>query len=84
MVGIEAQACGTPLIGFCCGALPEVIRDGKTGFVVRDVDEAVAAVHRAKEIDPRACRANVEQRFSAQVMARDYARVYRALIEGKT
>jgi len=84
MVGIEAQACGTPIIGFDCGALPEVIRHGKTGFVVRDVDEAIAAVDRVKEIDARACRANVEERFSAEVMAHNYERVYRVLIEGKT
>ena len=81
MVGIEAQACGTPLIGFHCGALPEVIRDGRTGFVVDGVEEAVAAVRRLAEIDPRECRANVEQRFSSQVMALGYANVYRMLAD---
>jgi len=81
MVGIEAQATGTPLIGTRYGYLPEIIRDGRTGFLVDTVDEACAAVDRLPEIDPAACRGNVEERFAAPVMARGYERVYRTLIE---
>jgi glycosyltransferase involved in cell wall biosynthesis len=83
MVAIEAQACGTPLIAFRYGALPEIIRDGRTGFVVQGVDEAVAAVQHLAEIDPRECRANAERRFSAHVMALGYASVYRMLAHEK-
>jgi glycosyltransferase involved in cell wall biosynthesis len=76
MVGIEAQGSGTPIIGTHFGYLPELVRDGETGFLVDTVDEAAAAVGRLGEIDPAACRANVEQRFSAPVMGRGYAEVY--------
>lgn len=80
LVGIEAQASGTPIIGTRCGYLPELVRDGETGFLVDTVEEAAAAVGRLGEIDPRACRANVAARFSAPVMASGYVRVYRRLI----
>lgn len=80
MVGIEAQGSGTPIIGTRFGYLPELIIDGETGFLVDTVDEAAAAVGRLDEIDPAACRHNVEQRFSAPVMAKGYADVYRSLV----
>jgi glycosyltransferase involved in cell wall biosynthesis len=76
-VGIEAQASGTPIIGTKYGYLPELVREGETGFLVDDATEAAAAVQRLKEIDPLACRANVESRFSVQVMAEGYERVFR-------
>ncbi len=79
-VGIEAQASGTPIIGTRYGYLPELIRDGETGFLVDTIDEAAAAVHRLFEIDPRACRANAESRFSVQVMARGYEHVFQKVI----
>jgi glycosyltransferase involved in cell wall biosynthesis len=81
MVGIEAQASGTPLIGTRYGYLPEIIRDRQTGFLVDSVDQAVAAVSRLETIEPSACRRNVEQRFSVSSMARGYEAVYRTLIE---
>ncbi len=80
MVGIEAQCSGTPIIGTRYGYLPELIKHGETGFLVDSVDEATAAVQRLAEIDPRACRANVETRFSASVMAAGYEQVYRRLV----
>ena len=79
-VGIEAQASGTPIIGTRYGYLPELVRDGETGFLVDTVKEAAAATDRIGELDPGACRANVEARFSVQVMAAGYERVYRTLI----
>jgi len=77
MVLIEAQASGTPVIGTRCGSVPEIICDGQTGFVVQSIEEAVAAVGRLSQIDPRACRANAEARFSAAAMAAGYQEVYR-------
>jgi glycosyltransferase involved in cell wall biosynthesis len=79
MVGIEAQCSGTPIIGTRYGYLPELVRHEETGFLVDSVEEAVAAVHRLAGVDPHACRANVEARFSAPVMAAAYARVYHTL-----
>ncbi len=80
MVLIEAQASGTPVIGARYGSVPEVIRHGETGFVVDSDDEAVAAVARLSEIDPRACRANAETRFSAAAMAAGYEEAYLSAI----
>jgi glycosyltransferase involved in cell wall biosynthesis len=79
-VGIEAQASGTPIIGTRYGYLPELIREGETGFLVDTVKEAAAAVDRLGELDPRACRANVQARFSVQEMAAGYERVFRKVI----
>jgi glycosyltransferase involved in cell wall biosynthesis len=79
MVGIETQASGTPLIGTRYGYLPEIIRDGETGYLVDSVDEAVDAVGRLEAISPKACRRNVEERFSVPVMVKGYEEVYRNL-----
>ena len=68
IVMAEAFACGTPVIGFPCGSVPEVIRDGINGFVCRDVDEAVRAVADLDRIDRGAVRADCEARFSAKVL----------------
>lgn len=81
MVAVEAQACGTPLIATRRGALPEIIRDGATGFIVENLEQAVAAVGRLDEIDPAACRDNVVTRFSANTMASGYEAIFRKLIE---
>jgi glycosyltransferase involved in cell wall biosynthesis len=81
LVMIEAMACGTPIIGWRCGALPEVIEDGVTGYVVESELEAASAVARIDALDRRQVRRRFEQRFSASRMARDYLNVYRALLE---
>ena len=81
-VGIETQSSGTPIIGTRYGYLAELIRDGETGFLVDTIDEAAAAVKRLPEIDPQACRANVEARFSVQVMAEGYERVFNQVCQG--
>ncbi len=83
MVGIEAQATGTPIVGTRYGYLPELVKHQETGFLVDSVDEAVAAVGQLREIDPRACHANVARRFSAPVMAAGYEQVYRQLVGNK-
>jgi glycosyltransferase involved in cell wall biosynthesis len=81
LVMIEAMAAGTPVIAFRCGSVPEVIDEGVTGFVVANVDEAVAALDKAVALDRRAIRARFEERFSVERMADDYLHLYRELIE---
>jgi len=80
LVMIEAMACGTPVIAFRSGSVPEVIDHGVTGFIVEDEDGAIAAVRRLAELDRRTVRARFEERFSAQRMARDYVRSYEMLL----
>jgi len=80
LVGSEAQASGTPLIGTRFGYLPEIIIDGQTGFLVDTVDEAAETVAKLPTISPAACRENVEKRFSVSVMAKGYEAVYRSLL----
>jgi Glycosyl transferases group 1 len=77
LVMIEAIACGTPVIAFRRGSVPEVIEDGVTGFVVANEDEAVAAV--TLKLDRRGIRAAFHKRFIATRMAHDYVRCYRKL-----
>ena len=79
MVMIEAMACGTPVIAFRRGSSPEVIDEGVSGFLVGDVDEAVAAAGRVAESDRLLIRRQFEQRFSIERVAREYVRVYRSL-----
>jgi len=80
LVMIEAMACGTPVIAFRRGSVPEVMTDGVTGFVVDDVAGAVAAVARAHTLDREACRTAFEDRFVAASMVRGYLEVYDHLI----
>ena len=77
---VESLARGTPVIAVGRGSMPELIDDGRTGFLVRGVDAAVAAVGRVDKIDRRACRAAAERRFSVERMAEDYLRLYRSLL----
>jgi glycosyltransferase involved in cell wall biosynthesis len=81
LVMIEAMACGTPVVAFRCGSVPEVMRDGVSGFVVDTLDEAVAATTRSVELPRDRVRAYFEQRFSAPRMARDYVAIYEAVVE---
>ncbi|HVI27275.1 glycosyltransferase family 4 protein [Hansschlegelia sp.] len=80
LVMIEAMACGTPVIAFEAGSVPEVVDDGLTGYVVGSIPEAVEAVRRAPELDRRAVRATFEERFSARRMALDYLELYRGAV----
>ncbi len=79
LVMIESMACGTPVIAFNCGSVPEIMDDGLTGFVVENVDQAVAAVGKLDRLPRSAIRARFEERFSARAMAREYVKIYRTL-----
>jgi glycosyltransferase involved in cell wall biosynthesis len=79
LVAMEAAACGTPAIAFASGALPETIEHGRTGFIVRDVEEMAEAIRRAEAIDPQTCRAIARARFSGDAMVERYISVYRML-----
>ena len=80
LVMIEAMACGTPVIARRRGAVPEVMEEGHTGFIVRNLEEAVEAVRRVPELNRKRCREFFEKRFTATRMAHDYLRVYERLI----
>jgi glycosyltransferase involved in cell wall biosynthesis len=79
LVMIEAMACGTPVIAFNRGSVPEVIDDRLTGFIVHDEATAVAAVDRLGELDRKSVRRQFERRFTARRMAEDYLDVYEEL-----
>ena len=76
---IEAMSCGTPVIAWPHGAVPEVVEHGVTGFIVNSIDDAVSAVHDLARLDRADVRRHFEQRFSAARMTRDYLAVYRSL-----
>jgi len=80
LVMAESMACGTPVIAMALGSAPEVIADGETGFLCRDVEECVAAVARISELDRRACRDRASTHFSVQRMVDGYEAVYRQLL----
>jgi glycosyltransferase involved in cell wall biosynthesis len=76
LVMAEALACGTPVIGFARGSVPEVIQDGMNGFVCHNVDDAVAAVRRVGSVDRTAVRADCESRFGHRVIVGQYETLY--------
>jgi glycosyltransferase involved in cell wall biosynthesis len=80
LVMIESMACGTPVIAFARGSVPEIVEDGVTGFIVHDIEQAVRAVGRLPELDRRQVRRRFEQRFSVARMASDYLEIYRQLV----
>jgi len=83
-VMIEAMACGTPVLAFRCGSVPEIIEDGLTGRIVSDVGEAVRAVPDLLALDRKAIRARFEERFSAARMASDYVKIYQKMLRKHT
>ena len=76
LVLIEAMACGTPVLAFRRGSVPEVLEDGRTGIIVQTVEEAIAALPKVLALDRGAVRRRFEQRFSARRMAEDYLALY--------
>lgn len=80
---VEAMACGTPVIAYRKGSMPEVIDEGVTGRLVADVDEAVAAVAGVPGIDRARCAERARERFSADRMVEDYLAIYRKIVSSK-
>jgi glycosyltransferase involved in cell wall biosynthesis len=83
LVMIEAMACGTPVIAFNNGSVPEVLEDGVTGFIVHDEDEAVAAVAKIGTLDRNRIRAEFDRRFTAHHMAQNYLKLYSRLAKAQ-
>jgi glycosyltransferase involved in cell wall biosynthesis len=83
LVMAEAQACGTPVVGFNRGSVPELVAHGETGFVVSDVDEMVAAITRLDRIDVRRCREHVARNFDVPQMVDGYIAAYRRILSGR-
>jgi glycosyltransferase involved in cell wall biosynthesis len=80
LVMTEAMACGTPVVAWRNGSVPEVVADEETGFIVESMDELVAAIGRVGDLDPHLLRARVEERFSAEAMVAGYERVYQQVL----
>lgn len=81
LVMVESMACGTPVIVFDRGSAKEVVEDGKTGFVVKNVEEMIKAMKKIDQIERKACRERVEKFFSYQRMVSDYEKVYQEILE---
>jgi len=81
---IESMACGTPVIAFNRGSMPELIENGKSGFLVDNVDEAIAKVARVKEIERATCRRHVERHFTVDRMVDAYIHVYEMILQDRS
>lgn len=84
LVLIESISCGTPVIAFRRGAVPEVLEDGKTGFIVDDIEQMVSAVSKIDSIDRRICREEAVKRFDAKRMIADYTKLYDKLLNAQS
>src|ERR1035437_3935526 len=84
LVMIEAMACGTPVIAFRRGSVPEIVTEGVSGFVVDTIEEAVTAVGRATRLDRAKVRAEFDCRFTAERMAREYVNIYSNLVSKRS
>jgi glycosyltransferase involved in cell wall biosynthesis len=78
---IEAMACGTPVLAFRCGSIPEIVDDGVTGAIVETMEQAIEALPRVCALDRKKVRQRFEERFSARRMANDYVSVYRSQLQ---
>lgn len=78
---VESMACGTPVVAFNKGSMPELIESGKNGFIVSNVKEAVAALHNIPGIDRQFCAETVEKKFTVEIMVENYINVYQNVID---
>ena len=78
---VESLACGTPVIAFGRGSIPEIVKHGETGYIVADLEQAAEVVAEIRTLDRSACRKDAERRFSHSRMASDYVRVYQEILE---
>jgi glycosyltransferase involved in cell wall biosynthesis len=81
---IEAMACGTPVLAFRCGSVPEIVDPGVTGLIVDSTDEAISMLPQVLALDRRTVRQRFDQRFSVARMAKDYLHVYRSLLRRRS
>jgi glycosyltransferase involved in cell wall biosynthesis len=81
LVAMESLACGTPVVAFRKGALTDIVEDGKTGFLVSEVDEMAEAIRNVTRLDRKVCRDAAVRRFSADRMAEQYIRTYRQILK---
>jgi glycosyltransferase involved in cell wall biosynthesis len=84
LVMIEAMACGTPVIAFNRGSVPEIVEDDITGYIVEDEISGLSAVSRVLRLDRQSVRRRFEERFTARRMATDYLAAYRSVMQVKT
>jgi glycosyltransferase involved in cell wall biosynthesis len=84
LVAIEAMSCGTPVIAWNNGALPEIVAHNKTGFICNSIEDIKNAVRNIDSIKQEDCRKRVEENFTYQVMAKKYIKLYKKLIDGKS
>lgn len=82
LVAIEAMSCGTPVITWNSGAMPEVVKHGETGFICNNIREMEEAIKRVDEIKPKECRRHVEENFTYEAMAKKYIMLYNRLLGG--
>ncbi len=78
---VESMACGTPVIAFKRGSVPEVVKDGKTGFVVENISQALKAVRNIDKIKREDCRKWVEKKFAKEIMVNNYEKIYYKLLK---
>jgi glycosyltransferase involved in cell wall biosynthesis len=83
LVLLETMACGTPIVAYRNGSVPEIVESGVNGFIVDGLDAAVRAVEQAAVLDRRRCRDAFERRFTVDRMARDYLRIYERLVNAR-
>jgi glycosyltransferase involved in cell wall biosynthesis len=83
LVMIESMACGTPVVAYAGGSVAEVMDDGVTGFVVNDIEQAVEAARRVRDLSRARCREVFDKRFTASPMANDYINVYTRLADSR-
>ncbi|HEY9612501.1 glycosyltransferase, partial [Allocoleopsis sp.] len=83
LVMIESMATGTPVVGMALGSVPEVIANGKTGFVCGSLEKIIEAVPEAMKLDRKTCRDYVVSRFSVESMVDEYERAYQMVLSGR-